>query len=178
AGPVPADGSGRASRSRLPRPGPRSVAALPWLVGAALIAFTALQAGSVTSLTAAVPPSEISAARHAIRPGACVLADQVSYAMAADRFVSDVPGCSQMVDGVGTDYALSHGRNGTTGAAQSPAVRAVWQEAFRSAQYVWLTGLAYRRIPWTPGLHAYFRAHFVPVSKGPTLLYVRRGLPR
>jgi hypothetical protein len=178
-GSVPAaDGSGRASRSRLPRPGPRSVAALPWLVGAVLIAFTALQAASVTSLTAAVPPSEISAARHAIRPGACVLADQVSYAMAADRFVSDVPGCSQMVDGVGTDYALSHGRNGTTGAAQSAAVRAVWQKAFRYAQYVWLTGLAYRRIPWTPGLHAYFRAHFVPVSKGPTLLYARRGRQR
>jgi hypothetical protein len=108
-----------------------------------------------------------------------VLADQQSYSIAANRFVSQVPGCSVMVDGVGTDYALAQGRNGLTGAGESPAVRAIWMSAFRHAQYVWLTGVSNRRIPWTPGLRAYFAQHFVPLVEGPNWLYGRtNGTPR
>ncbi len=84
----------------------------------------------------------------------------MSYTIAVNRFVSTVPGCSLMVDGVGTDYALSNGRNAQTGAGSSPAVAAAWMSAFRAAKYAWLTWEAYRRIPWTPQLKTYFDTHF------------------
>ena len=62
-----------------------------------------------------------------------------------------------MVDGVGSDYALSGGHNALTGAGRVPAVEQLWMSAFRSAQYLWLTASSAPRIPWTPRLRAYFR---------------------
>jgi hypothetical protein len=107
---------------------------------------------------------QFAALQRVIPPGACVLTDEVSYTIAADRFVSSVPGCSQVVDGVGTDLALGHGRNGVTGAGRVPAVRSVWDQALRSAQFVWLSSkldsVEARRIAWTPSLRAYFFGHF------------------
>lgn len=148
-----------------------------WLAAGVLAVFALGQAASETSVAAAVPPSAIATARQLIHPGACVLSDQASYVMAADRFVPRSGGCSLMVDGVGTDYALSAGRNGLTGAGDSPAVRVVWMSAFRSAQYVWLTSVSSRRIPWTPQLRHYFLTHFVPLTEGPDWLYVRNTAP-
>jgi hypothetical protein len=148
-----------------------------WTVGVLLAVLALLQVGSESKMVAAVPPADIAAARHLIKPGACVVSDQVSYAMAADRFVARTPGCSLMVDGVGTDYALSLGRNGLTGAGDSPRVRAVWMSAFRAAQYVWLTSVSARRIPWTPQLQAYFIRHFAPLTEGQQWLYVRTAAP-
>jgi len=121
------------------------------------------------------PWREISAAERVIPPGACVLSDQMSYTIAIDRFASDVPGCSTMVDGVGSDYALSGGRNGLTGAGNVPAVEQLWMSAFRAAQYLWLTSDNTRRIPWTPRLRAYFLANFVPLTQGPDWLYIRKA---
>ena len=98
----------------------------------------------------------------------------VSLTVAADRFVSDVPDCPLILDGVGTDYSLSHGRNGVVGAGESPAVEATWLSAFEHAQYVWLScvpaasplcyGSTNRRIPWTPTITGYFDSHFKPVT--------------
>src|SRR5215469_9484625 len=93
--------------------------------------------------------------------------------MAVDRLGSTVPGCSLMVDGVGTDYALSSGRNAQSGAGSSPAVTAAWMSAFRAAKYAWLTSEAYRRIPWTPQLKAYFYSHFRLLLSGSNPLYIR-----
>jgi hypothetical protein len=88
-----------------------------------------------------------------------------------------MPGCAPIVDGVGTDYSLSRGRNAATGAQRVPAVRAVWLSALRNAQYVWLSPLSFRRIPWTAReIAVYFDQNFVPVRGGPFGLYVRKGL--
>jgi hypothetical protein len=126
---------------------------------------------------------DFAALQRVIPPRACVLTDEVSYTIAADRFLSSVPGCSPVVDGVGTDLALGHGRNGVTGAGRVPAVQAVWDQALRTAQYVWLSSkldsVEARRIAWTPGLRAYFFGHFRLV-RGPGLpdnLYRRVGQP-
>jgi hypothetical protein len=171
----------------------RLLAALPgagtrrWLAllrpGAAVTAAAAIVVLVVFQVLAeyheysGVPASEIAAAQRLIPPGACVATDQASYTIAIDRFVSSVPGCSLMVDGVGTDYALSNGRNGETGAGRSPAVEAAWMSMFRSAEYAWLTTQAYRRIPWNPQLAAYFDSHFVPLTEGPDWLYIRAAHP-
>ena len=102
----------------------------------------------------------ISAIDRVTRPGDCVLTDQVSYTIAADRFVSDVPGCSLMDDGIGTDLALSHGRTPSSGAGNVPAVAAVWWDAFRHAQFVVLSDRSFKRVAWAPGLMTYFHDNF------------------
>jgi hypothetical protein len=99
-----------------------------------------------------------------IPPGACVLTDQVSITILANRFYSDVPGCPQMVNSVGTDLALSHGRTPSDGAGSVPAVAAAWQEAFSHAQIVLLSQSNEGRIAWTPALRAYFAANFVQLK--------------
>ncbi len=165
------------------RRGPRP-AAVTWRwaaagAGAVLIVLgAAAQVSSVTAANARMPPAYIAAARRIIPPGACVATDQASVLIAADRFSSAVPGCSPMVDGLATDYALSHGRNGDTGAGRFPAVAAAWQDMFTHAQYAWLTGrFSGRRIAWNPALRAYFQAHFRPVLRDHRhdVLYARRG---
>jgi hypothetical protein len=143
--------------------------------------FAVLQARSETTLTPRVPPAAIAAARRVIPPGACVLTDQSSFTIAANRFTSTIPGCSLMIDPLGTDYALSPGRDGLHDAGAVPAVAAIMRYAFGHAQYVWLAGTYnLRRIGWTPALRAYFQGNFVKVrqdSKGDTI-YVRKGLHR
>src|SRR5215468_159713 len=112
-----------------------------------------------------------------IPPGACVLTDQVSMTILANRFYSDVPGCPQMVNSIGTDLALSHGRTPSDGAGRFSAVAAVWQETFAHAQLVMLSQLSKNRIAWTPALKAYFDANFVQL-KSPwkrATLYKRKG---
>jgi hypothetical protein len=148
------------------------------IVGMAAVQF-GLEAASRAPLSPRTPgisQAEVAAAKRIIPPGACVLADQVSYLIAADRFISRVADCPIMVDSVGTDYALSGGRNAATGAAKSAAVRAAWLAAFRPAQYVWLSNLAGKRVPWGASqVASYFHRNFVPVPGGPAGLYVRRG---
>jgi hypothetical protein len=153
-----------------------------WLaVGvAALVAvvFAVIQARSESTLTPRVRPAAVAAVRRAIPPGACVLTDQSSFTIAADRFTSDVPGCSLMIDPLGTDYALSPGRDALNGAGRYPAVESITRYAFDHAQYVWLAGTYnLRRIAWTPALRTYFNTNFVKVlaDKQGDTLYVRKG---
>jgi Glycosyltransferase family 87 len=134
------------------------------VAGIAIIIIAAAQFGLEAASRAPLAPrtpglsqADVAAAQRVISPGACVLADQVSYTIAAGRFISRVPGCSLMVDSVGTDYSLSRGRNAASGAARFAAVRAAWLAALRPAQYVWLSGLAAKRVPWNaPQVASYF----------------------
>jgi alpha-1,2-mannosyltransferase len=113
-----------------------------------------------------------------VPPGACVLTDQVSVTLAANRFVSTDPNCPKMVDSLGTTLALSDGLKPQTGAANVPAVNAAWNQAFSHAQYVILTATNTRRIAWSPQLEAYFSSHFTQLYESPRrlILYVRKGL--
>ena len=113
-----------------------------------------------------------------IPPDACVLTDQVSVTLAANRFESTDPRCPQMVDSLGTTLALSYGLKPATGAAKVPAVNAAWNQAFANAQYVILTGTNARRIAWTPQLQGYLASHFTQIYQAPHRLtvYVRKGL--
>lgn len=150
------------------------------LAGLAILAMAVVQGRSETTLQPHVAYSTVVAARRLIPPGACVVTDQVSLTLVANRFVSDVPGCPLLVDSIGTDYALSHGRNPLTGAARFPAVVAVWRNALSRAQYVWLSGRQLRRVPWTPALMKYFGQHFRRImGQGAANggIYRRDGLP-
>ncbi|HEX4060821.1 MAG TPA: hypothetical protein VHY58_07335 [Streptosporangiaceae bacterium] len=130
-------------------------------------------------INAASARSNIVSTLQRIAPsGACVLTDQVSYTVAADRFGSSVPGCSLVDDGIGADLGLSHGRTPASGAASYPAVASMWWNAFRHAQYVLLSGKSYKRVAWPTGLRTYFRTDFRLVTEDSIgdRLYVRNGI--
>src|ERR1019366_4516802 len=123
------------------------------------------------------------AAERQIPTGACVLSDNPTFTIAANRFLSDRGDCSPLIDPIGTDYALSNGRNGLTGAGRYRAVQDAWLHALTHAQYVWLScgppaapacnQYTNRRIPWTPAILAYFSAHFKRSADSSDVLYVR-----
>jgi hypothetical protein len=155
--------------------------AVPGVTAAALIGFAALHASTEAHLGRYASMSTAAAARiqQIVPAGACVLTDQVSSLIIANRLISSVPGCSPMLDGLGTDLAVSGGLKPSTGAGKVPAVAAIWRDGITHAQYLWLTTHASRRIPWTPSLRAYVREHFVQVMKDGRgdRLYARTGLP-
>ncbi|HEY1522800.1 MAG TPA: glycosyltransferase family 87 protein [Solirubrobacteraceae bacterium] len=154
---------------------------------AALVAIVAVIVGMVVhdlrDESARSAPGPAVAVERRIPQRACVLTDDPSLTLAADRFVSDAPGCAPTVDPVGTNYALANGRNGLTGAGRVRAVQAAWLSALRRAAYVWLTcgppraavcQLMNRRIPWTAPIFAYFVAHFRRGTVS-AFLYVRHA---
>jgi len=152
---------------------------IPGLAGLVIAGFTILGINAETTPGAGIylPMTPDAAAavqqmQRVVPPGACVLTDQASYLIIANRFSSNVPGCSPMVDTLGTDLALSGGLRPTTGAGYVPAVAAVWRSAFSHAQFVWFTFQSWKRVPWTPSLRADFAKTFVPLlhdSRGDTL---------
>jgi len=121
--------------------------------------------------------SALPAIQRAVPPGACVLSDQASLLISADRFSSSAaPGCPVIMDGTGTSYALGGGRSPAQ-AGSVPAVAGLWLQAFRAAQYVLLTPSNRNRIAWNRQLESYFTSNFVQVSGhwAPLALYERRG---
>ncbi|HWM96391.1 MAG TPA: hypothetical protein VNO54_04980, partial [Streptosporangiaceae bacterium] len=143
---------------------------LAWVVtgvaAAILVGFTIFQVRAEGQLKAIIAPTgrgSIAAFARPIPPGSCVATDEVSFLILANRFVTAVPGCSPMVDGTGTDLALSRGGTPGTGAGRNPAVAAAWRQEFAHAQYAWLSAYSHRRIAWSPALRAYFDSHFAPV---------------
>jgi hypothetical protein len=151
---------------------PRSAAAL------AALAFLVLPfaAGGAESSPTPTYASALAALERVIPPGACVLSDQASLLISADRFYSAAPRCADLVDGTGTSYALGNGQSALT-AGRVPAVAAVWRQAFGAAHYVLLTSYNQYRIAWTPQLRSYFRDNFARVSGNwaPLTLYVRKA---
>jgi hypothetical protein len=136
------------------------------LAAVGVVILAVQQGQSDLNVTPRVTPAALRAVERIVPHGACVLSDQASFLIAADRFYSSAPGCTEMVDAIGTDYALGHGRDADSGAARFPAVNRTWESAFRHAQYVWLSlRFNSRRIAWTPALHSYFWNHFTRVYK-------------
>ena len=155
----------------------------PWLArfGLVLAGLAIIVAGAVAS----APTGSLSKSRRAspivvgrlVPAGACVATDQASYLLLANRFTSDVPGCTQMVDGLGTDLALSGGRRPGSGAGKVPAVAAAWNQAFGHAGYVLLSDKSALRIPWTPQLKGYFHRNFKRMLHGYGYTLYKRTAP-
>jgi alpha-1,2-mannosyltransferase len=106
------------------------------------------------------------AVSHEIPPGACVVTDQVSLTIAADRFASPPPGCPDIIDSLAATLVLSNGVSVQGGAQNMPAVVAQWHTWFSEADYVWLSPDhgSRRRIPWTTGLSDWFNVNFIKIG--------------
>lgn len=162
------------ARSRPPGPVLGRLVTVAAAVG--LAAFAVVQAGAESKLVPYAGPAKIAAIARHIPPGSCVSTDSISLLVLSGHLTSDVPGCSRMLDGLGTDLALSGGLKPGTGAGQVPAVAAVWRQAFTHARFIWLTGKNGYRIAWTPMLRDYFTSHFalVPGTSSGDPLYQRK----
>ncbi len=175
-----ADAAGRGGWRRPGHPGPgrplRLGAPAVVLAGLAITVFAVDQVGfeAHQAMPWGAVPARVD---QIIPPGACVATDQVSMLLLANRFSPGQPGCPHMLDGLGSDLAFSGGLKPGTGAAEVPAVQALWREEFSRAQFVWLSCNADRRVAWTPQLRAYLAAHFTPVLRHGwhDTLYARRG---
>ena len=133
---------------------------------------------------AAVEARELSPVRETPSPnlsalvpaGSCLVADQISFAIAANRFEAPSPGCPDIIDSLATTLALSGGVSPQGGAGQAPNVVAGWEGIFAKSQYVWLSSGISQRIPW-PAIQPWFSAHFRLLAKypgyGDSSLYVR-----
>ena len=152
----------------------RAIVSVSAVALAVVAAFQFRFEGEGTRVIGPIP----AAIDHLIPPGACVLTDQASVTLAANRFVSTDPNCPKLIDSLGTTLALSNGLKPQTGAATVAAVNTAWNQAFSKAQYVLLTASNPRRIAWSPQLEAYFASHFSQVYQSPSklTLYVRHGL--
>jgi alpha-1,2-mannosyltransferase len=145
----------------------------------AVAAFTAVVLGVAafqlsTVATLSVPSS--AAAGRLIPDGACVVTDQTSLLISANRFAAAHPGCPDIIDSLATTLVLSHGVSIQAGAAHSARLVSAWQSFFSRAEYVWLSGGNARRIPWTPELRSWFGEHFQPAGpyvRGTGQLFVR-----
>ena len=126
---------------------------------AAVVLVAAFQASELSGLRAPdVYPDEAL-----IPAGSCVVTDETSLAIAADRFTAARPGCPEVLDALAQTLVLSNGVSVQGGAAALPHVVAAWQSILSRADYVWLSPNNARRIPWTPALTSWFDTNFRPL---------------
>jgi alpha-1,2-mannosyltransferase len=147
------------------------------VVGAVAVVLTGVALLQVRE-TFPLQQSTAEGMAHLIPPGSCLVTDQASLAIAADRFAGPPPGCPDIVDSLASTLVLSNGVSVQGGAARMPHVVAAWRSWLGAADYVWFSpGNAYkRRIPWTPALTAWFYTHFTKETKyspGIGQLYIR-----
>jgi alpha-1,2-mannosyltransferase len=117
------------------------------LVAVVMTAATILQLVEVSQLS--LPTDGAFSSR--IQPGACVVADQVSMLIAADRFDAARPGCPDVIDALATTLVMTNGVSVQGGADKSdPQAIAQWQHILSQAQYVWLSPNYLKRVLWPP----------------------------
>jgi len=159
---------GTAPRARLAR---RVLAAA---VAVVILAIAGIEARELAPAHVPASPANVSAL---VPAGSCLVADQVSFAIAADRFAAPSAGCPDLIDSLAATLKLSGGVSPQGGAGHAPNVIAGWEAIFAQAKYVWLSGGAPARIPWTPALQSWFSAHFRLLAAypgyGASKLYVR-----
>jgi hypothetical protein len=125
-----------------------------------VVAVAAFQVNELSGLRA----TSVYPDRVLIPAGSCVVSDEISLAIAANRLTAARPGCPDVLDGLAQTLVLSNGVSVQGGAAAHPDVVAAWQSILSRADYVWLSPNNARRIPWTPGLTSWFDAHFQPLQ--------------
>jgi alpha-1,2-mannosyltransferase len=132
------------------------------IAAAALIAGAGLwQLGQMVHLKPSVPPSVIATADRLIPPGSCVVTNDASFTISANRFVPDAAGCPSVVDSYGTYLAMTDGHIDHAEPRVLRSVATTWQAWFARADYVWLDPSDLKgEIPWTRSLYAYFAGHF------------------
>jgi hypothetical protein len=143
-------------------------------VAVAVVLLAAFEAREIAGLAA----PDIYPNQAVIPAGSCVVTDQVSLTIAADRFTSARPGCPDVMDSLAQTLVLSGGVSVQGGAARLPKVVSAWQATLGAADYVWLSPNNWRRIPWNHQLRAWFAANFTKLPGRDGLGAVYKRTPR
>jgi 4-amino-4-deoxy-L-arabinose transferase-like glycosyltransferase len=102
--------------------------------------------------------------------GACVYADAVSLAVAADRFRPPSPSCPGWLDGRGQNLVWSHGRTVPHFYPHGFLANGRWQQQTQrqldAAAFLLVRSDPTRMPEWTPALRAYVARHFQLVWTG------------
>jgi hypothetical protein len=161
--------AGTLCRAFSDRPGMRR--SLIAVAVALILGLAVFQARELSGLhTTSIYPDQA-----AIPAGSCVVTDEVSLTLAANRF-STQPSCPDVLDSLATTLVEDNGVSVQGGAKASARAVAAWTWVFGHAQYVWLSPDSDRRIPWNNGLEQWFARHFkrVNVHRGLGVVYRRR----
>jgi hypothetical protein len=161
--------AGTLCRALSDRPGVRR--SLIAVAAVLVLGLAAFQARELSGLhTTAIYPDQA-----AIPAGSCVVSDEVSLTLAANRF-STRPGCPDVLDALATTLVEDNGISVQGGAKASTRAVSAWRWIFEHSQYVWLSSQSDRRIPWTHGLQRWFDRHFkeLKVHGGLGQVYRRR----
>ncbi|MGH3278556.1 MAG: phospholipid carrier-dependent glycosyltransferase [Trebonia sp.] len=144
---------------------------------AVAVVICAVAVVEARELAPARVPASPASASALVPAGSCLIADQVSLAIAANRFAAPSADCPDVIDSLATTLVLSGGVSPQGGAGQAPNVIAGWEAIFGKARYAWVSAGAPARIPWTGGFAAWFSAHFRRLAAypgyGDSVLYVR-----
>lgn len=115
----------------------------------------------------------------AIPAGTCVVSDDQSLLIEANRYQAARPGCPSFVDPFGMWLVADHGR-GAVGQPPHPArLVAQWHAAFARAGALVLSDLDQLMIPWTPGLRRELASRFrIVLTEPDATVYLRRATSR
>jgi hypothetical protein len=91
--------------------------------------------------------------------GSCVVYDQASYGVYANRLISSKPGCPSVVDPSGMWMAWGYQL-----IAPARAFTAEWKSYFETAQYVVLSHPGAAGIPWNKNLSDWFNKNYQLIS--------------
>jgi alpha-1,2-mannosyltransferase len=161
--------AGTLCRAFSDRPGVRR--SLIAVATALVLGLAVFQARELSGLQA----TSIYPDKAVIPAGACVVTDEVSLTLAANRF-STRAGCPDVLDSLASTLVEDNGISVQGGAKASARAVSAWTWIFGHAQYVWLSSDSSRRIPWSHGLERWFAAHFkrINVHRGLGQVYRRR----
>ena len=161
--------AGTLGRALASRPGARR--SLIAVAGVLVLGLALFQARELSGLRA----PNVYPDKAVIPAGSCVVSDEVSLTIAANRF-STRPGCPAVLDSLATTLVEDNGISVQGGARSSARTEAAWRWIFAHTEYVWLSGQSGRRIPWTSALSQWFGQHFTPlkVHGGTGRVYKRR----
>ena len=161
--------AGTLGRALASRPGARR--SLIAVAGVLVLGLALFQARELSGLRA----PDIYADKAVIPAGSCVVSDEVSLTIAANRF-STRPGCPAVLDSLATTLVEDNGISVQGGARSSARTVAAWRWIFAHTEYVWLSSQSGRRIPWTSALSQWFGQHFtlLKVHDGTGRVYKRR----
>jgi alpha-1,2-mannosyltransferase len=148
--------------------------ALAAAIGVVVLVVAGIEARELESARVPASPAAVAAL---IPKGSCLVADQVSFAIAADRLAAPSAECPDVLDSLATTLELSGGVSPQGGAGQQTTVIAGWENIFGRARYVWLSSGFESRIPWAPALQSWFTGHFRLLASfsgyGDSKLYIR-----
>lgn len=159
---------------------PRAFRQLVALLALALAVGVLIEDGRYAGefLAASSPRSPQVLIDAAVPAGACVIGDEPSLQIAADRFASSSARCPFVVDSYGTWLAASP--SAPPGSGQVPPRMLVeeWRRWFAAADFVLLNAQQSSYLPWTPALSTYFEHRYVLIASAPhTYLYFNTRPP-